>query len=134
MQVEIFALCEAATADAGKMNILGVFDTINTKNIPAVHPQCTIALRLRFSKMEAGTHDIQVDFVNADGKCIIPPAKGKINVVIPDGLMSGIHNLILNIQRLKLEKYGEYAVNLAIDSRQEAIFLPLLVKKHPNRK
>jgi len=129
MQIELFSLCDAATADAGKMNILGIFDTINTTKMPAVHPQCTIALRLRFSAMEAGAHNIQVDFVNADGKYIIPSAKGRINVNISKDSMSGIANLILNIQGLKLEKYGEYAVRLAVDGRQEGVSLPLIVKK-----
>ena len=54
MDIQIAALCDAATDSHGKLNILGTFDTINAGQMPAVHPQCSIALRLVFSKMEEG--------------------------------------------------------------------------------
>ena len=54
MRLEIFSLCDAATADFGKLSMLGVFDTIWAIKIPAVHPQCAIALRVRFEKIERG--------------------------------------------------------------------------------
>lgn len=128
MRIEIFSLCNAATAEAGKLNMLGVFDTIWTKRIPAVHPQCSIVLRIRFDGVERGEHKVAVNFVDADGKHLIPPAKGTININFPDEQRSGSANLIFNIQRLKLEKHGEYSIDLAIDGRQEAS-LPLYVKE-----
>ncbi len=128
MQTEIFSLSDAATADAGKLNILGAFDTICAPALPALHPQCAIALRIRFDAIERGEHRITVNFVDADGRPIIPPANGAINVDFPEGQPSGSANLILNLQGLKLERYGEYSIDLAIDGRLEA-HLPLFVRK-----
>ena len=128
MRVEIFSLCEAATADAGKLNILGAFDSIWSVKMPAVHPQCAIALRLRFDSIEKGEHAITVNFVDSDGKHIIPPAKSAIKIGFPEEQRYGSANLILNIQQLKLEKFGEYSIDLAIDGRSESS-LPLFVKE-----
>jgi len=126
MNIEVYALCDAATNDTGKLNMLGAFDTIGVRQVPAVHPQCAIALRIRFESIERGEHKIAVNFVDLDGKNIIPPMNGPINVNFPDGQRSGSANLVLNIQGLKLEKYGEYSIDLAIDGRREGS-LPLFV-------
>ena len=47
MNIEVFSLCDAATVDvAGKLNVLGAFDTIGTGSMPTVYPQCaTLAAR-----------------------------------------------------------------------------------------
>lgn len=128
MNIEVYALCDAATNDSGKLNILGVFDSIWARELPVAHPQCAIALRIRFDSIERGEHRVAVTFVDLDGKNIISPAHGIINVNFPDGQRSGSANLILNIQMLKLEKYGEYSIDLAIDGRSEGS-LPLFVIK-----
>lgn len=128
MRVELFSLCDAATASAGKLNMLGAFDTIWTKKTPAVHPQCSVALRIRFDSIEKEKHKITINFVDADGRPLIPPAEGIINVSFPDEQRSGSTNLIFNIQGLKLEKYGEHSIDLAVDGRHEAS-LPLYVKE-----
>jgi len=133
MRLEVFSLCDAATADGGKLSMLGAFDTIWVGKIPAVHPQCAIALRIRFDKIERGEHKITVNFADADGKNIIPPARGSIIVNFPDGQSSSSANLILNIQGLKIEKFGEYSIDLAIDGRHEAS-LPLFVRERIPRK
>ena len=130
MHVEIFSLCDAATVDRGKLNILGAFDAIWMSKVPGIHPQCAIALRIRFEAIERGEHKIVVNFVDIDGKHVIPPLSGVVKVNFPDEQKSGTTNLILNIQRLKIEKYGEYSIDLAIDGKIEAR-LPLFVKKPP---
>jgi len=126
MNIEVYSLCDAATNDTGKLNILGVFDSIWARELPVTHPQCAIALRIRFDSIERGEHRVAVTFVDLDGKNIITPANGVIKVDFPDGQRSGSANLILNIQMLKLEKYGEYSIDLAIDGRSEGS-LPLFV-------
>ena len=127
MRVEVFSLCDAATVDAsGKLNILGAFDTLWAGKVPVVHPQFAIALRVRFDQIERGEHKVTFNFVDFDGKHILPPATGIINVAFQDAQRSGSANSILNIQMVKLETFGEYAIDLAIDGRKEAS-LPLFV-------
>ena len=54
MDIQIAVLCDAATDNNGKLNLLGAFDTIFTSQLPAIHPQCSIALRMTFNKVEEG--------------------------------------------------------------------------------
>ena len=128
MQIEVFSLCDAATSDGGKLNMLGAFDTIWAKKMPVVHPQCTVALRVRFLSREGNKHEVSVKFIDADGKHIIPPTNGVINSHCLQGQRSSSANLILNIQGLKLEKYGEYSIDLSIGGAIKAS-LPLFVKE-----
>jgi hypothetical protein len=130
MQIEAFCLCDAATAEpSGKLNILGTFDTIWFPSMPAVYPQCTIALRIRFEAIERGEHRIAVNFVNSDGQHLVPPTNGVINITFSnEEQRSAAANLVLNIQGLKLDGYGEYSIDLAIDGRAMAN-LPLFIKQ-----
>ena len=70
MKLELFVLCDAATVSGGKLNILGAFDTIHSNHFPALHPQCALALRMRFSRMEEGLHKIRLTLVDADGRSV----------------------------------------------------------------
>ena len=129
MHVEIFSLCDASTADVGgKLNILGAFDTIWSPVMPVAYPYLAIALRIRFDNIERGEHRIIVNFVDVDGKHIIPSVNSLISINFSDEQRTGSANSILNIQMLRLEKYGEYAIDLAIDGRKEAS-LPLYVRE-----
>ena len=131
MKIEIFALCDAATDYHGKLNILGTFDAIWSKQIPIVHPQCAIALRLRFSRIEEGEHRIKINIIDEDGKLVAPSLEANTKLDFGNKSESSVAiNMILNLQRLKFEKYGEYSVDLALDGRQEAS-LPIHIKKHP---
>ena len=58
MNVEAFLLCDCATDQNGKMNILGAFDTLFFKEMPGVFKACSIAARVRFEKIETGDETI----------------------------------------------------------------------------
>ncbi len=130
MKAEIFALCDAATQWGGKLNILGTFDTIFSPQLPATHPQCSIALRLRFDKIEEGEHRIKVNIVDEDGHLVMPSFDLNVNVQMPEEAQSASANWVINIQRLQFKRYGQYAIHLAVDGRSEAS-LPLLVREAP---
>jgi len=119
VDIEIFALCDAATDSAGKLNILGAFDKIGAKKLPAVYPRCSVALRVRFDRIEQGKHRIKINVVEADGQPIMPAFDNEINVSFPGEVQSLCANLVLQINGLKFEKLGSYAIDLAIDGRHE---------------
>ena len=129
MIIEIFALCDAATDSAGKLNMLGAFDSIFAPKVPAMHHQCALAVRIRFERIERGEHAIQVNIVDTDGANVVPPLQGKMMVQFPDIDSSHAFNMVLNMHGLKFEKFGTYEIDLAVDGRQEAS-LPLSVKEH----
>ena len=130
MEIEIFTLCDAAADYQGRLNILGVFDTIFAPQMPAKHPFCAVALRMRFRMTEHGQHRLTLHIVDDDGKLVISPLEGSFSVEMPGNSPVASVNLVLNLGQVSFDNYGEYAVNLAIDNRQEAS-LPFWVKEPP---
>lgn len=130
MDIQVAVLCDAATDNSGKLNILGTFDTIYTSQLPAIHPQCSIAIRMTFGKSEEGEHKLKLNFVDEDGKSVMPPIEIPVEVTVPDETIFLSRNFIVNIQKLKFEKEGLYSIDLAVDGRQEGN-IPLLVRIPP---
>jgi hypothetical protein len=127
MKVEIFTLCDAATTDAaGKLNILGSFDRLNAREAPVTHPQCALALKLRFERLEEGQKRIRIAFVDSDGASVMPALDTTTQVQFRPDDSSATASLVLVIQQLKLPRFGEYSIDLAVDDRHEAS-IPLLV-------
>ena len=132
MNIEAFLLCDAATEQQGKLNILGAFDNIFAKKMPTMHPACAVVARIRFEKVEEGNHPIRIYIIDEDGKPIGPKLEGNVNVRIGDDVDSTATNIVLNIQRLKFEKYGQYRIDLAIDNQIKGS-LPFNVREIPNQ-
>ena len=129
MDIQIAVLCDAAMDSAGKLSLLGAFDTISAVRMPAIHPQCAIALRLVFQKIEEGAHKLKLNFVNEDGRQVMPSIDMPVQVDLPEDATFASRNFIVNIQRLEFGTPGLYSVDIALDGRHTAS-IPLLVKLH----
>jgi hypothetical protein len=131
MNIQVAVLCDAATDDNGKLNLLGAFDTIYTQQLPAVHPQCSIALRVTFFNSDEGQHSLRLNFVDADGRSIMPNLPPiPVEVTLPEDMHFGTRNFIVNIQQLKFENPGLYSIDVSLDGRPQAS-IPLLVRHNP---
>jgi hypothetical protein len=127
MNIQVAVLCDAATEDNGKLNLLGTFDTIFAQQLPAVHPQCAVALRVTFMSGDEGGRKLNLNFVNADGRTIMPPIEIPVAVALPDDVHFLTRNFIVNIQQLKFAEAGLYSVDVRLDDKSQAA-IPLLVK------
>ena len=127
MNIQVAVLCDAATEDNGKLNLLGSFDTIYAPQLPAVHPQCAVALRVTFMSGDEGARQLRLNFVNADGRAIMPPVDIPVAVTLPDEVHFLTRNFIVNIQQLKFAEPGLYSVDVRLDDQTQA-GIPLLVK------
>jgi hypothetical protein len=131
MNIQVAVLCDAATDDNGKLNLLGAFDTIYARELPAIHPQCSVALRVTFFSGDEGKHTLRLNFVDADGRSIMPDFPPiPVEVTLPEDVHFGTRNFIINIQQLKFEEPGLYSVDISFDD-QSAASIPLLVKHVP---
>ena len=128
MKTEIFTLCDAATEQQGKLNLLGSFDHLHSRQEPVAHPGCALAIKLRFTKIEDGNHKIKITFGDDDGNLVMPTIETQISVLVAQNDSTATANLILNIQQLKLPRFGEYSIDLAIDGRHEGS-IPLYVRQ-----
>jgi hypothetical protein len=127
MEIQVAALCDSAADYEGKLCLLGAFDTILAASVPAIHPQCAVALRILFRKEEEGFHQVTVMFVDEDGRSIVPPMETSFEVELPEDLFFSTRNLILNLQQLPFARHGAYSIDVSVDGRQMAS-IPLQIK------
>ncbi len=127
MNVQVACLCDAATDYNGKLNLLGTFDTIVARQLPAIHPQCAVALRMAFDRGEEGAHRLSVNLVDEDGRSIMPSIEMPFHIELPVDVIFLCRNFVINIQQLKFENLGHYAIGVGLDGRQE-VSIPLHVR------
>ena len=127
MNIQVAVLCDAATDDNGKLNLLGAFDTIYTQQLPAMHPQCSVALRATFGHEDEGAHKLRLNFVDADGRSIMPGIDIPVEITLPGDSHFGTRNFIVNIQQLTFNSPGLYSLDVTLDD-QPQISIPMLVK------
>ena len=131
MNIQLAVLCDAAADYGGKLSVLGAFDTIVTKKLPAVHPQCSIALRIVFEPQEDGAHQLKMNLVDEDGAAIMPNIDIPIRVHMGEITSFLARNFVLNIQQLKFPKVGQYAFHVYWDGHHEKT-IPLQVRMAPS--
>jgi hypothetical protein len=123
MTIETFLLCDAATEQFGKLNILGAFDSITTDKLPTIHYQSSLCLRVQFNKEEEGKHSVKFE-IKSPKKEKVLESSGDINVALHSGLKYGIFNLILTIRDLSIKEVGTHVVSVEIDEKyNHSIFL-----------
>jgi len=128
MNVLVAVLCDAATQDSSnKLNILGAFDTIYAQQLPAIQPQCAVALRATFAADDEGPHKLALNFINADGCSIMRPIELPVTIKLPDDVHFISINFVLNIQQLQFPETGFYSVDVRCDGQSQAS-IPLQVK------
>ncbi len=119
MEVQILSLCDAATISGGKINILGIFDQIFAPAEPVAAPPCAVVIRMTFEKIEQGNKALRLAFIDAEGVQIMPNLDASVQVQVPEQAPYATVQVVLAIPQLVLPRFGEYAVALAVNDREE---------------
>lgn len=120
MEILLKTICDTAFADqAGKLNIIGIFDQIYAPIIPAHHPKMTLVFVVKAAPKKPLDHGFDVE--DPSGKKILD-SKQNPNIKPAIAGESGVVNVIHNIVNLKLESYGRYKVNLYAGELSESLF------------
>lgn len=127
MKVELFVLCDAATDYAGKLNILGTYDTIVGASLPIQSPLLVFATRIRFRSEEQGTKTCELKVIDYDGRMTLPPFKVQLELRLPADRDSAAINFILNINGALFKATGTHRIDLCMDT-QVVASLPLAVQ------
>ena len=130
MVTEVFVMCDGANDSQGKLNILGAFDTIVAGEFPFIHPHCTMAIRLRFDRMDSQESTIHLTIQTESGTKVL----AAIDTVLKRGASStptGTANMIVNINSIRFETPGDYTITLQVDGIPTAI-TPLYIRAAQN--
>jgi hypothetical protein len=116
----------------GKLNLLGIFDTIYASGFPTTHGHMQLVMRLEADAAEAGTtHEVEVQLVARDGRVLFR-LPGATTVARGEPGESVRTDSIVNLANLAFESPGRYAFNVLIDG-QLAERVPLRVEGIPER-
>lgn len=127
MTIEVFVLCDSANDSGGKLNLLGAFNTMMAYELPAIHPFCMVALRLRFERSEQGSHRLTLNIKGPDGRQIIPPMLAECKVKVFGESEPTVVNVFFQLAALQLAHFGVYSVAIEIDGKSFSS-TPLFVK------
>ena len=118
-----------ARIDQGKtIAVVDAFCVLDFGPLPVCVGMCSVAVRMRFDCMEAGTKQIRISFVDENGKIVMPSLETTMDVKIPDDAPTATVPFAFLINQLSLPAFGEYSVDLAVDGRLEAS-TPLYVRQ-----
>ncbi|HCN29049.1 MAG TPA: hypothetical protein DIT64_09905 [Verrucomicrobiales bacterium] len=113
MTVQLATLCDSASDYSGKLCILGAFDTLCAREFPVVHPHCALVVRLIFEPRDAGRHTFTIRCLDPSGQDCLPPFEPVVDVAFPSQFLPFVtRNIVLNLQRLRIEKQGVYRWNI----------------------
>lgn len=128
MEIDLALLADAATIDAsGKLNILGVFDRIQSGDFPARHGRVALVLRFSGGMQEAGEHEVAIRLVGPDGDEVVG-LDGTLQVGPGPGAVGGAIRVphVLNLDGLVFPSAGSYTFEIRVDGEHH-LSLPLAV-------
>ncbi len=131
MEVTVAALADHANIAAGeKLNVLGIFDTINSPTFPLRHPFMALVLRLAFEYADSRqTHVLAVALRNEDGG-VMGRAEAQVEVgPIPAGESVSM-NQILGFAGTVFPKAGRFTFEVLWDGSAKAR-IPLRILQTP---
>lgn len=131
MEVQIASLCDSAADYGGKLCLIGAFDTILVRQFPALHPFCSVALRIVFRDTDEGKHTLRVNLIDDDGQSLLPGMPTTpLEIRMPENQFFASVNLVFNMQGMQFKKPGQYSLDITLDAKMIAR-IPLQVLLMP---
>jgi hypothetical protein len=117
MKATLAVLADAANrSDNGKLNLLGLFQTIYAASTPAIHSQMYLVLVFKASPGEKGsTQKIKLVLSDEDGGIILASPDYPITVPDDPDVRSPDMNMIINVPNLVLPKFGDYSFEVLLN-------------------
>jgi hypothetical protein len=133
MRVKVALLADYSNVSReGKLNILGIFDTIYAQSFPVTHAHMQLVIRFEGGPEEAGTsRQIEVQLLSQDGTSLFR-LPGTIAVQRGESGEPVRADHILSLTNVGFAEAGRYVFEIAVDGRVEAT-VPLRVEHIPAR-
>ena len=97
----------------GKVCIRGAFDSLAAAEAPCTVTHCAVVARMRFHRIEEGNDKLRGTLADQDGKIIMPNVDAQVRVRFTAQAQSATFDLVIQINGLKSDQFGEYTVDLA---------------------
>ncbi|HEX8371582.1 MAG TPA: hypothetical protein VF585_02285 [Chthoniobacterales bacterium] len=117
MELLVATLCDTASENQGKLNVIGAFDAIIAQSFPAGF-SFMLALRFSFTAEDHGSHPFSIRLVDDSGSPNNEaPNESKMDVNMPPGTAGfSTQNMIMPLQGT-IAKAGNYHFDVHFDER-----------------
>ncbi|MDD9955516.1 MAG: hypothetical protein OXP68_04785 [Anaerolineaceae bacterium] len=116
MELRIFLLADFANESAGKLNVIGAFNTINARQFPAIHPAMYLVAKIA---AELGEFEVErkinVLHFDEDGKELMK-MEGTFAFPKPQPGHSSEGTFIFGIRDMKFDKPSRHEFRLLVDN------------------
>ena len=117
MDVDLAVIADAANvSQEGKLNILGVFDTIWARVFPFRHASMVFVLRVRADFTEQGAHRLEVRLIDDDGGQLFK-AEGPLQVAGGEPGRPVKPHVVMGLSGISFPKPGDYSFEIIVDDR-----------------
>lgn len=116
MEIPLALLADYAnTSQEGKLNVMGVFNRILTKQFPTVHPEMRLVFRLEAQPSERGRQaTIEIKLLDADAN-VLQHLTGRLTVPQQSPQPTIQIDQILRFTTVVFEKAGPYRFDILVD-------------------
>ena len=117
MDVTLAVCCDAANVSReGKLNLLGIFNSIHAAQFPCTHPHMALVLRVEARLGEEGTYPLELKLVDEDGHELFAIA-GQVTLQGGEPGRPMTAQTIMDINNFQMPRPGTYAFEIFIDKR-----------------
>lgn len=117
MDVTLAVCCDAANVSReGKLNLLGIFNSIHTNQYPCTHPHLALVLRVEAGLGEEGTHALDIKMADEDGKELFK-VSGQLSLQGAEPGRPMTAQTIMDFNNFQLPHAGTYSFEIFIDNK-----------------
>ncbi|HET6362005.1 MAG TPA: hypothetical protein VFH11_08105 [Gemmatimonadota bacterium] len=118
MEITLAVCCDAANVSReGKLNLLGIFNSIHAAEFPCTHPHLALVLRVEARLGEEGTYPLEIRLVDEDGQQLFH-INGQLSLQGAEPGRPMTAQTIMDINNLQLPRPGTFAFEVLLDGRR----------------
>lgn len=119
MRVTLAVVADYAnTTSEGKLNIMGIFNSVNAAAFPTNVHEMRLVVKYQFTPAERkSAHTIQVKFLDPDGAELLGLAQP---FQVPDNALNPEVTQVIDLRGIPLPKAGDYAFHILMDEQEQA--------------
>ncbi len=117
MDVTLAVCCDAANVSReGKLNLLGIFNSIHASEFPCTHPHLALVLRVEAHIGEEGVYPLEIKLADEDGQEVFK-VNGQLSLrgAKPGRPMTA--QTIMDINNFQLPHAGTYSFEVFVNNR-----------------